>query len=70
MADRTKRQPDPERGNLVTIPAPEAARRLKASPEAVRFWIRTGDLPAKVFPGGRIRIRVVDVEAFAARQGR
>ena len=40
------------------------AERLDVSPETVLRWTRRGELPAIRLPGGAIRFREVEVEAW------
>jgi excisionase family DNA binding protein len=42
----------------------EAGRYCNISPYTIRYWIRTGRLPAYTTPGGHRRIRRQDLDAF------
>lgn len=42
----------------------EAGRYCGVSPYTVRYWVRTGRLPAYTTPGGHRRIRRQDLDAF------
>jgi excisionase family DNA binding protein len=49
---------------MQTISIVEAARRLNVSHHTVGKWISSGLLVARVFPGGRRRIEVDELERF------
>ena len=42
----------------------EAAELFRCRPETIRRYIASGQLPAKRFPNGIMRIRATDLEAF------
>ncbi len=45
----------------------EAARLIAMSPDSVRRWARSGDLPSvRVGPSGRYRIRIEDLRKFVS----
>lgn len=47
----------------------EAGRYCNVSPYTVRYWVRTGQLPAYATPGGHRRIRRQDLDAFLVSHG-
>lgn len=49
---------------MQTISVSEAAKRLNVSYHTVKKWIDLSILPTKVFPGGRLRIAVDELERF------
>ena len=55
----------PAEGEELAVDTVEAARRMGVSPDTVRSWIASGDLPAKRTPGGRqYLVKVVDLRRF------
>ena len=53
-------------GRLLT--AREVAGLLALTPETVLKWTRQGDLPAIRLPGGAIRFREADLDAWLAER--
>jgi excisionase family DNA binding protein len=47
----------------------EAAAKVKVHPGTIHRWISSGVLPHIRTPGGRIRIRTSDIDAFSNGQG-
>lgn len=46
----------------------EAAVKVKVHPDTIHRWITSGVLPHMRTPGGRIRIRTSDIDAFSKGQ--
>jgi excisionase family DNA binding protein len=53
-----------ERDQERLLTARELASQLGASPETILRWTRRGEVPAFKLPGGAIRYRAADVEAW------
>jgi excisionase family DNA binding protein len=51
---------------MQTISPSEAAKRLNVSPHTIKKFIEAGLIKAKVFPSGRLRIAVDDLQEFFA----
>ncbi|MEV0149147.1 MULTISPECIES: helix-turn-helix domain-containing protein [unclassified Nonomuraea] len=59
IAEPTDRQPKP------LMKVPEVAALFEVEPETVRVWARTGKLPSRKNPGGRVLVFLrTDVEAL------